>query len=171
MSGSGGSGSVVGIYVAARAGEVPVAVVEARLDAGRGIEGDRYHAGGGKFSPQEMDPDHQLTLIAIEEVDAFNAASGQALDPGAFRRNVITRGVDLNALVGRTFRVGDAEVRGIRLCEPCAHLAGLLNDEVLRRMVHRAGLRAEIVKGALVRPGDPIEARQERPGTGPERAT
>jgi len=156
MSGSSGNGTVIGIYVAERGGAVPVSVAEARLDAGLGIEGDRYHAGTGKFSPQEMDPDHQLTLIAAEEIDGFNAASGQALDPGAFRRNVVTRGVDLNALVGRTFRVGGAEVRGIRLCEPCAHLAGLIGGEVLKRMVHRAGLRAEIVRGAVVRPGDPV---------------
>lgn len=150
-------GTVVGIYVAPAARDVPESVAEARFEAGRGIEGDRYHSGTGTFSPEPMDPDHQLTLIAEEEIDAFNAANGQSLAPGMFRRNVVTRGVDLNALAGRTFRLGDVEVRGIRLCEPCAHLAGLLNDEVLRRMVHRAGLRAEIVRGGVVRPGDPIE--------------
>lgn len=158
MSGQQGNGTVVGIFVAAgaRGGTAPLG--EARLVAGRGIEGDRYFAGTGTFSPEPMDPDHQITLIAIEEIDAFNAASGQALPPGAFRRNVVTRGVDLNALVGKRFRLGAAELRGTRLCEPCAHLAGLLNDEVLKRMVHRAGLRAEIVTGGLVRPGDTVDS-------------
>lgn len=157
MSAANGSGVVVGFYTAAVARGDAVAVETARLVAGRGIEGDRYFAGTGTFSPAEMDPDHQVTLIAIEEIDAFNAVSGQALSPGGFRRNVVTRGVDLNALVGKRFRVGAAELRGVRLCEPCAHLAGLLNDEVLKRMVHRAGLRAEIVTGGTVRAGEPIE--------------
>jgi len=157
MSAEPRSGTVVGIYVAAAAGAGTAPLDKARLEAGRGIAGDRYHAGSGTFSPKEMDPDHQVTLIALEEVEAFNAASGQSLGPGAFRRNVVTRGVDLNALIGRRFRVGEAELRGTRLCEPCAHLAGLLNGEVLKRMVHRAGLRAEIVKGGVVRPGDAVE--------------
>jgi MOSC domain-containing protein YiiM len=148
---------VVGIYIsrAARAESTPIQ--EARLEAGRGVVGDRYHEGTGTFSPARMDPDHQITLIAAEEIEAFNAASGRSVPHGAFRRNVVTRGVDLNALVGRRFRLGGAEARGIRLCEPCAHLASLVNDEVLERMVHRAGLRAEIVTGGIVRPGDPIE--------------
>lgn len=158
MNAGNGDAVVVGIYAAAEARGATGPLRAARLVAGRGIEGDRYFAGTGTFSPAEMDPDHQITLIAIEEIDAFNAASGQTLAPGAFRRNVVTRGVDLNALVGRRFRVGVAELRGMRLCEPCAHLAGLLSDEVLKRMVHRAGLRAEIVTGGIVRPGDAVEA-------------
>lgn len=158
MSGIDGKPVVVGIYVASGARAATEPLEAARLVAGRGIEGDRYFAGTGTFSPAAMDPDHQLTLISIEEIDAFNVASGQTLAPGAFRRNVVTRGVDLNALVGKRFRVGAVELRGMRLCEPCTHLAGLLNDDVLKRMVHRAGLRAEIVTGGVVRPGDPVEA-------------
>lgn len=157
MNESRGEATVVGIYVsrAARAESTPVE--EAQLEAGRGVVGDRYHEGTGTFSPAQMDAAHQLTLIAAEEIEAFNAASGLSVPPGAFRRNVVTRGVDLNALVGRRFRLGGAEARGVRLCEPCTHLAGLVNDEVLKRMVHRAGLRAEIVTGGIVRPGDRVE--------------
>ncbi len=153
-----GTATVEGIWTADTSGAEPAPVAEARLEAGRGIAGDRYHAGTGTFSPTPMDPDHQLTLIAAEEIEAFNAATGQTLGHGAFRRNVVTRGLDLNALVGVRFRIGSAEVRGVRLCEPCAHLASLLGGDVLKRMVHRAGLRAEIVGSGTVRAGDRVEA-------------
>jgi hypothetical protein len=148
---------VVGIYVAGTARAATTSLPAARLEAGRGIVGDRYHSGSGTFSPEEMDPAHQLTLIAEEEILVFNEVTGQSLDPGAFRRNVVTRGVDLNALVGVRFKLGEMVITGVRLCEPCSHLAGLVNPEVLKRMVHRAGLRAEIVTGGVLRPGDPIE--------------
>lgn len=151
-------GTVAAVYVAPSAAAEPAAVTEAQLVAGRGIEGDRYFSGDGTFSPETMDADHQLTLIEAERIDAFNAAQGTALAHGAFRRNVVTRGIDLNALVGVEFRIGTARVRGVRLCEPCDHLAGRIGRGILPAMVHRAGLRAAILEGGLVRPGDPIEA-------------
>jgi len=156
MSEPANRGQVVEIHVAGEAGGATRSVGAAVLVAGRGIEGDRYHAGHGTFSPEAMKPDHELTLIESEQIERFNATYGAAIPPGAFRRNIVTRGIDLNALVGTEFRVGEATVRGIRLAEPCTTLAGKVGEAVLKGLVHRAGLRAGIVTGATVRPGDPI---------------
>jgi MOSC domain-containing protein YiiM len=150
---------VLAIFTASMAREEVTELTLGELEAGAGLQGDRYHAdeGIGTFSPQAMDPDHQLTLIEAEKIDAFVEATGFSGGYGAFRRNVVTRGVDLNALVGAKFKVGSAVVRGMRLCAPCAHLAGLVDPRVLKQLVHRAGLRAEIVTSGVARPGDPIE--------------
>lgn len=154
------SGLVVGIHTATAAGEAMAPQVSARLETGRGIAGDRYYLGGGTFSEKlRGKPDVELTLIEIEEIDFFNTSEGLALEPGSFRRNIVTRGVRLNDLVGRTFSVGSAVLEGIRLCEPCAHLAKVVTPKVLPALVHRAGLRARIVAGAVVQAGDPISVR------------
>jgi MOSC domain-containing protein YiiM len=150
-------GVVVSIHIARHAGSRLVAVPEAQLVAGRGILGDRYHDGAGEFSPATPDPDHELTLIASEEIARFNAESGLRLSPGEFRRNVVTRGVALNDLIGREFALGEVLVRGIRLCEPCAYLARLTGREILDGMVHRAGLRAGIVRSGRLLVGDGVE--------------
>ena len=149
------TGSVVAIYSAAQAGAELVPLEVARLEAGHGLVGDRYFDRVGTFS-KKLEPtrDWELTLIEKEEIDRFNAAAGVSLGPGRFRRNIVTTGVRLNDLVGRRFRVGEAVLEGIRLCEPCAHLGRLIGPAVVKGMVHRAGLRARIVSGASVRPGD-----------------
>lgn len=131
---------------------------EARLVAGEGIVGDRYYMGAGKFSPTPQQPDHEITLIESEQVERFNAESGANLEPSELRRNLVTSGVRLNELVDREFRVGDARLMGIRLCEPCSHLSGLTHPGVLRGLVHRCGLRARIVRGAVIRVGDEVSS-------------
>ena len=151
------SGTVVSILVADGAGAAMRSLPEARLVAGRGIVGDRYHDGTGEFSPEVPDPDHELTLVESEQLERFRAETGLALDASDLRRNVVTRGVSLDALVGREFSVGPVAIRGIRLCEPCRYLAGRTHSEVVPRFVHRAGLRAAILRGGIVRPGDPIQ--------------
>jgi MOSC domain-containing protein YiiM len=111
----------------------------------------------GTFSEKlKVKDDWQATLIELEEVERFNTTFRTALEPGRFRRNIVTTGVRLNDLVGRRFSVGAAVVEGIRLCEPCAHLGQILGPDVVRGMVHRAGLRVRIVNGATIRPGDYI---------------
>jgi MOSC domain-containing protein YiiM len=148
---------VVDIYVAPTAGTALHAVPEAVLEAGRGIVGDRYHERTGTFSEKLKDKDDwQATLIELEEIDRFNAAFNASFGPGAFRRNIVTTGVRLNDLVGRHFSAGGAVLQGVRLCEPCAHLGQLLGPEVVRGMVHKAGLRVRILTGATIRPGDAI---------------
>ena len=149
------TGSVVAIYSAPQAGAELVPLEVARLEAGHGLVGDRYFDRVGTFS-KKLEPtrDWELTLIEKEEIDRFNAAEGVSLGPGRFRRNIVTTGVRLNDLVGRRFRVGEAVLEGIRLCEPCAHLGRLIGPAVVKGIGHRAGDRARILSGASVRPGD-----------------
>lgn len=150
-------GTVTAIYIAPQAAAPMQALAAALLQAGKGIAGDRYYRGDGTFSAKLRDkPDFEVTLIEAEQVDAFNARTGLDLDYGALRRNIVTRGVDLNALVGKTFRAGAVSLEGIRLCEPCAHIARLAAREIPQEMVHRAGLRARIVAGGQLRVGDAI---------------
>jgi RimJ/RimL family protein N-acetyltransferase len=150
------TGSVLAIYVAATSSLPMQPLPRAELERGCGIRGDRYYARTGTFSKAAMRPDQEITLIESEEIDAFNRSTGLALDYGAPRRNVVTRGVRLNDLVGTRFSVGDALLEGIRLCEPCAHLASVVSEKVLPGLVHRAGLRAKILRDGIVEPGDSI---------------
>jgi MOSC domain-containing protein YiiM len=148
---------VIEIYIAPAAGTELQSVPEAVLEAGRGIVGDRYHRQIGTFSEKLKDKaDWQATLIELEEVERFNAEFNCNFGPGRFRRNIVTSGVRLNDLVGRRFHVGEALLEGIRLCEPCAHLGQLLGPEVVRGMVHKAGLRVKILTGATIRRGERI---------------
>ena len=151
------SGSIVTICIAGEAGTALVEESSATLEAGRGVVGDRYYQQAGTFSQKLKDSsDWEVTLIEQEEIDRFNAARGFALGPGSFRRNIVTSEVRLNELVGRQFRVGDAVLEGVRLCEPCAYLAKLLDPGIVQAMAHRAGLRARIISGAVIRAGDPV---------------
>jgi hypothetical protein len=145
-------GHVAAILTAPDA-ETPLARVE-RVEAvaGRGLDGDRYFRGRGTFSG----PGHgyQLTLVEAEVLDSVDLPWEQA------RRNVVTRGIALNALVGRRFTVGAVECVGRRLAEPCSHLERLTRPGLLRPLVHRAGLRADIVEGGWIAAGDRIAAAE-----------
>jgi MOSC domain-containing protein YiiM len=153
------TGRLLHIYTTPDAGAPLASVDEAVLEAGAGLAGDRYHRGAGTFSAKLAGkPDSEITLIESEEIDRFNRETGLALGYGAPRRNLVTTAVGLNDLVGRQFRVGEAVLEGLRLCEPCAHLARTVAKEVLPGLVHRAGLRACIVGGGTIRPGDAIAA-------------
>jgi uncharacterized protein YcbX len=150
---------VVGIYTTPTAGSALRSVSQARLETGKGLVGDRYHAAVGTFSTQVMAADAEITLIESEEIDRFNSSQPTAHAPGEFRRNVVTRGVRLNDLVGRRFWAGSALLEVKRLCEPCGHLARLLVPAVVDGMVHRAGLRAQFLSGGSVSVGDEIHER------------
>jgi hypothetical protein len=142
------AGQVEAIAVAAAA-EAPIELVaEAAAHAGRGLEGDRYHEARGTFS-NPYSEGHDLTLVEGEVLEELGFAPQDA------RRNVVTRGIDLNALVGRRFRVGDVECVGRRLCEPCAHLERL-SPGTLRPLVHRGGVRADVLGDGVIRVGDPV---------------
>jgi hypothetical protein len=143
-------GSVVGIFVAPEAEAPLVRLASAVALAGHGLEGDRYAVGRGTFSGPGLGL--QLTLADADALDAVGLPWGEA------RRNLVTRGVDLNALVGRRFRVGAVECQGRRLAEPCAHLERLTRPGLLRPLVHRAGLRADIVVGGTIEDGDVVGA-------------
>jgi MOSC domain-containing protein YiiM len=147
------NGSVVSICIGAKKSRPLTSVSEVRAVAGKGLEGDRnFKAGKSKAKP-----DQELTLIEIEAVEEYRRTSGKEFYPADARRNIVTRGVSLNELVGLEFQVGDVRVRGLRLCEPCSHLARLTGDKgIIRGMVHRCGLRAQILTDGLIRVGDRV---------------
>jgi len=149
------AGTVAGLFVAPAA-EAPCRPLEAAdAVAGRGLRGDRYFEGAGTFgSPGATG--HELTLIAAEALEAMAAEGGPAVAPADARRNVVTRSVDLDALVGRRFLLGEVECVGRRWCEPCAHLQRLTAPGALRGLVHRGGLRADILRSGTVRLGDGV---------------
>jgi MOSC domain-containing protein YiiM len=119
--------------------------------------GDRYCKRAGTFSEKlKNSGDREVTLIEREEIDRFPARENRVVEAGAFRRNVVTMNVRLNDLVGRRFEVGPALLEGLRLCEPCAHLARWHGPRVVSLMARRAGLRARIVSRGEVRPGDKV---------------
>ncbi len=147
--------TVVSIHVTP-AGSAPMAAVkEARAVPGKGLEGDRYLKQTGTYS-NKPGPARELTLIEFEALDALKRDYGIELDPGNARRNLVTRGVALNHLVGLEFRVGPVTLRGIRLCEPCSHLEELTRVGVREGLVHRGGLRAQILTEGTIRVGDRI---------------
>jgi len=101
-------------------------------------------------------PDRELTLIEAEAIEAVKHEYDFELAPGDARRNVVTRGVALNHLVGREFQIGDVKIRGIRLCEPCKHLQRLTGRDVILGLTHRGGLRAQILTEGTIHVGDPV---------------
>ena len=148
-------GSVVSIHVAPEAAAPMVAVPEARALVGRGLEGDRYCTGRGYYSKKPSMGGREITLIETEAVEALGELDIK-LTPAQTRRNVATRGVPLNHLVDRVFRVGDVRLRGTRLCEPCTYLDGLTRSGVMAGLIHRGGLRAQILSEGIIRVGDVV---------------
>jgi MOSC domain-containing protein YiiM len=147
-------GEVVAIHIAEKEGGEIRRVDEARAEEGRGLEGDRYWA---RAAQGGIEPKRHVTFIESEALEALARDYGIELSGADSRRNVLTRNVPLNHLVGRTFRVGSCVFRGHELSEPCGFLEKMTRKGVVRGMIHRAGLRAEIVTGGVLRPGDPIE--------------
>lgn len=148
-------GRVAAIWTRATANGAPVAHDRVQAVAGAGLEGDRYRSGVGTFSDLPGTGRH-LTLIEAEALAALEREHGIRLDAATSGRNLVTEGVDLNALVGRRFRVGPVECVGMRLCEPCDHLAARTEPGVLRGLVHRGGLRADILAGGEIAVGDAV---------------
>ena len=146
------TGAVAAIHIAGAAGEPTRALEDAEALAGRGLLGDRHVEGTGTF-PSNL-PGSALTLIEAEVCESFDPP----LAAGEHRRNVVTRGIELNGLVGREFMVGAVRCRGMRLCEPCTVVEGYASRPVLRALVHRGGLRADVLTDGAIRRGDPVYA-------------
>ena len=133
-------------------------VNEAQALAGQGLAGDRYAAKAGTFTPADgIGVGYDLTLVQAEVLDELLLPEGRRLGYAEARRNVVTRGIDLNALVGRRFRVGEVECLGQRLCEPCSHLERLTTRGALRGLIHRGGLRADLLTDGLISTGAVVE--------------
>lgn len=144
---------VESISIAPVKGEPARAIDQVEAVAGRGLVGDRYCVDPGSGRDGHS---CDVTLIEAEAIEAVVRDCGVDLDAGATRRNIVTRDVPLNHLVGRTFSVGPVMLRGIAISEPCTYLAGLTYPEITKHLAHRAGLEAEIVEGGTIRPGDPV---------------
>ena len=159
-------GIVLDIHTATTGGAPMIPMDQVNAVAGRGLEGDRYHDETGFYS-WFTGPLRHVSLIEWEVLETLRDVHDLPLDPGATRRNIVTRGVPLGHLPGRTFRVGDAMLRGVEICEPCKHLVDLTgNGSLLSALIHRGGLHAEIVGGGTIRPGDTIEAIDARTAPG-----
>jgi MOSC domain-containing protein YiiM len=149
-------GAVVeAIHIAASGGAPMTAVGRVRAIADVGLAGDRYALGAGHWSGDDR-VDRDITLIEAEEIGALAANHGIRLAAGETRRNVTTRGIRLNELVGKRFRVGEVECLGTRLCEPCQYLTDSIGQPILAPLVHRAGLRAKVVTGGEIAVGSSI---------------
>lgn len=164
-------GTLEAIFIGPAKGEPMQAVGAAEALSGAGLVGDRYACGAGTFShdpdarperpsrrpgeagvPQTL-PDRQVTLIEAEALEGAAQEGGPAIEPSESRRNLLVRGVPLNHLVGREFLVGSVRLRGLRLCEPCGRLQKLTVPGIKTALLHRGGLRAEILDGGELRIG------------------
>ncbi len=138
--------SVEAIHLGAEGAPELRAVDEVHAVAGKGLEGDRH------FHEEGALPGQALTLVEAEVVEAVGLAVGET------RRQLTVRGVALNDLVGKRFRVGEVECYGVELCEPCSHLEAMTRPGIIRELVHRAGINADIVAGGVIRVGDSVTA-------------
>lgn len=147
---------IVELVALAAEAEAPMQMVRSvEAMEGRGLVGDRYERGAGTFS----DPGgrgYDLTLVEAEALEELSAR-GVELTPAEARRNLVVRGIALDDLIGRRFKVGEVECMGQRRCEPCAHLERLTRPGVLRGLVHWGGLRADVLSHGEIRTGDRIE--------------
>lgn len=140
------------IYLASKPGEPQAAFEFIKLVVGKGIEGDRYF--GAKDEPGQ-----NITLVEAEEIETFCVDANRSVDLSCTRRNVITRGVRLNDLIGKEFTVGDVRMRGVELCEPCLSFGNFLaspelsSAAIVKRFVHRAGIRADILSSGTIAVG------------------
>ena len=132
-----------------------LSVPSAQAISGSGLVGDRYFSGKGTFSKPGV-PDREVTLIESEAIEAVNRDQKLPLTAAECRRNVVTQGVALNHLVGKVFKVGGATLRGLDLCEPCAHLQKLTRPGILNALLHRGGLRAQVLENGVFNVGDPV---------------
>jgi MOSC domain-containing protein YiiM len=129
---------------------LPAPVERVAAHAGKGLAGNRYYFEGG------AEPGTALTLIAAEALEAMAAENGIEITAAESRRNVLTRGVDVNALVGKRFRIGDVECLGVQLCEPCTSLEAMTQPGVIKGLVHRGGLNADILSDGEIAVGDEV---------------
>jgi MOSC domain-containing protein YiiM len=150
-------GEIISIQITSAGAAKLVHVEQVNAVAGMGLEGDRYYERRGTYS-NKHDESREATFIEAEALEALTRDYKIELADTESRRNITTRGVALNHLIGREFKIGEAVFRGIRLCEPCTHLEQTSSKQVRKGLIHRGGLRAQIVKSGLVRVGDAVDS-------------
>ena len=146
------SGKIVKLLISKDTQSTMLNVNQIVLEVRKGTFGDRYYNQEGTFSNKgEIEPDRDVTLIEIEKIDALNKEHNLNITAEDLRRNIVVTNCDLNSLVGKEFQIGEVVLKGLRLCEPCKYLADKLNEKkTLSEMVHKAGLRAQIIKGGSI---------------------
>lgn len=150
-------GEVAALYIGPEP-EGPMKQVESvTAIAGRGLEGDRYFQDDA-ISPAERDPTIEVTLIETEGIDAARAESGIDILPEDSRRNVHTRGIRLDELLGKRFLVGEVEFEGLKPNPPCAHLQRLAGKRLLEPMIERGGIRARVLSSGMINEGDAVRS-------------
>jgi len=150
-------GSVKSIHITPETSGEPTAQESVGAVAKRGLKGDRYYNGEGLYNISEELTPHAITLIEAEALEAAEEDYGVDFGPGEHRRNIVTRGVALNHLVGERFRVGNAVIEGSRLCEPCGYMQSLSEQpDAAKALKHRGGLDAHIVESGTISIGDDI---------------
>ena len=148
---------VVAIHIAHGAGQPMEGSLPPRPSPARVCKATATATAWGFYSATPTDPGaRELTLIAEEALAAVLAETGIALSPAEHRRNITTRGIDLDRLLGKRFRIGEVVCEGVRACPPCNHLEEVTGKAVMPPLVHRGGLRARIVTGGTIRVGDQI---------------
>lgn len=153
-------GKIIAIYIRPQVGKPTQMLPQVHAVPGRGLDGDHYYLNIGN-PDRKTDASREVTLVEVESIESVRRDYKIPLDLGETRRNLITQNVPLNHLVGKTFRVGEVTLRGIRLCEPCSHLEQLTQKAVLPAFVHRGGLRAQILTEGNLRVGDNIQETEE----------
>lgn len=156
----GFNGQISSIFIRPEPSEPVVETDQVLAVPGKGLEGDYYFTG---IAPKGIEPAREITLIEQETIQALKNEHNISLSPAETRRNLITENVPLNNLVGKEFRVGNVTLRGIRLCEPCIHLASLTQEEILPALVHRGGLRAQILTKGNICVGDTVSNSENIP--------
>ena len=150
------TGRVVGIFVTPEAGGAMRAVDEVTALAGRGLEGDRYATGAGSWSDRTQAGRRDLSVFSVEKLDEMATSTGVRLEPREARRNVLVEGLDVQGLVGKQFRVGEAICYAIRVAQPCIYLEQRTRPGVLKALMNRGGVFCEIVVGGRVAVGDVV---------------
>ena len=155
------SGKIVKLLISKDPKSTMLSLNQIVLEAGKGIFGDRYYNQEGTFSNKgEIEPDRDVTLIEIEKIDALNKEHNLDITAEDLRRNIVVSNCDLNSLVDKEFQIGEVVLKGLRLCEPCKYLSDKLNEKkVLSEMVHKAGLRAQIIKSGSIDLNSQVEVK------------
>ena len=153
-------GAVVSIHIAPAGAAPVISVGEIQAVVGKGLEDDRYYLQTGTYS-KTPGSGREVTLIEVEAIEALRREYQIDIDAAQARRNIVTRGVALNHLIDREFTVGEVVLRGTRMCDPCAHLEKFTGKGVMRGLIHRGGLRADVVRGGTIQLGDVISTAGE----------
>ncbi len=166
-------GIVDTIFIASAASEPMEEREEVRAVPEKGLEDDRYFLGTGHWDSKpewvKLNPCSEVTLIENESIEAlktpelFKKTESIHLAPGAHRRNIVTRGVPLNHMIGKVFQAGEVTLQGVAFCEPCSHMEDLSQKGVLYGLVHRGGLKAKILTEGLIRKGDAVREAAPAP--------